>query len=409
MIPYIFLKKNLNKLRRVHKIFFILIFACSISARSQQKEHELNHVLPLPVGSMRIDSFSHWLARESGFVFSFNAEKINPGKEIKFPGKKESLNELLFYLHAHYGINHRLIGNHIILCVDNPVHKKTVVSISKKEKYPSEKASEVKKKGKQTKALPEEKFRPTAPTILPDAGHEISYMPNSFMLSPKIIKVINKPANIPQTKIIEDDSNTQEKSLSQQDQQNADEKQNRKDNTLFNNGNNNLYIAAGFTGSEVLYVNPQIRAGLPWLFASVGWRTNFKASGFFYGIGTSIRLSKNWGIQLSASNGVLSKIYQKSNSDTLIRIKSRLSQINLSVEKHFGNRWMLEFGPVLNFMNSNYTSTVATANSPLLAGTNKNYYIIRPPYTFSSSYNEKTGIEKKLWIGLQVGLFYRLR
>lgn len=408
MIPYTFWKKNLNRLSRVHSIFFILILAWPFSALSQQKEPELSRVLTLPVGSMRIDSFSHWLARESGFVFSFNASKINPGKEIRFPRKRESLNELLFHLHTHYSISHKFIGNHIILYRDNSGDKKMVVPPSKKEKYSFGKGLE-KKKEKQIKDLPGKKFRPSAPTILPDTGHGISDIPNYLVLYSGAIKVIHAPDYIPPAKIVEADSNSL-KAISQPSRQKAGEKQSRRNLFRFNTGNNKFYMAAGFTGNEVLYFNPQIRAGLPWLFASVEWRTNFKASGFFYGIGTSINLLQGWNISVSASNGVLSKIYKTSNSDTSIRIKSRLSQISLSVEKHFGNRLTLEFGPVLNFMKSNYTSTNAvTSNFPLPTDPNLEYYILHPPYTITSSYNEKTGIEKKLWIGLQVGLFYRLR
>src|SRR5690625_5183537 len=115
MTPSIFLKRNQNKFKNFHIILFVLFFMGPVAAVSQQRKTKESTRLILPSGPIRLDSLANLLARESGFVLSFDADRVDPRNKLTFPDTKISVEALLSYLQDKYRLTHKTIGNHIIL------------------------------------------------------------------------------------------------------------------------------------------------------------------------------------------------------------------------------------------------------------------------------------------------------
>jgi hypothetical protein len=412
MIPYIFIKKSLNKFNLVPIILFVLFFTCPVIALAQQRETGRDQWLTLPSGAIRIDSLSSIIAREAGFVLSFNAGKINPGTKMTFPVTKVKLDALLSYLQKHYRLTHKMIGNHIILYNDTSSDKKVRITEKiHKARLSGEKPGMPDKRQAAGISFEKETKSLNLP-VLSNTGIAPSFRTLSPSLPKEVGIVLINQNHIPQISSPELALYSERKVTPLSAKPNNAEKQKGIHSTPVGKGNNRFYASAGFTTSEVLYVNPQIKIGLPWLFALATWGTNFKVSGFFYGLGASIKLSDHWDFQLSASSGALSKDFRwpTPTSDTMGRVKTRLTRVAFLAEKHLSKRWTLQFGPVLNFIGSKYSlQDSSIANSfPPSEDVSKDIYILNPPYTLSNSYKVQTGSGKKIWVGFRIGLFYIL-
>ncbi|PWV53277.1 hypothetical protein [Chitinophaga sp. S165] len=176
------------------------------------------------------------------------------------------------------------------------------------------------------------------------------------------------------------------------------------------------FIATGFAADEVLYANFQVRAGITLLYGIAGWSTNFSASGFRYGAGSSYPLKNGWLIQLEATTGKLSKaanvrpVFDTSVTQFTINTHSRLQRISLFAQKNIAARWSVYAGPVFNHLKSVYYRNDWQINpafiNNFLIARDRDYMILRPPYTTSSTPPEKPE-NVKTWIGLQAGINYR--
>ncbi len=356
----------------------------------------------MPAESIRLDSLSRLIASESGFIFAFNASQINPGQKITVPAAIKRLDDLLAYLKEQYRLGYKAIGNHIILFKDTPLTIAVKLPSRKLRNYLPQKKAAIFNKEK-TAGVQSSKKSTAHSTTLPDITPEITplILPKKISNPPvkPDIPELKSPVSLQGTPIDfygKEDNNPKGKSIH---------------NIHFRSPDNSFSVSAGLTTSEILYVNPKLRAGLPWLFALAGWGTNFKTFGFFYGIGTRIKLSDSWDFQLSASRGTLSKDFRwpTPTSDTIGRIKTTLTRIDILVEKHLNKRWVVQFGPVLNLTKSKYSLIDPTTANSLPSGyLIKDIKIINPPYTLSNHYKRNTDSRKKMWVGLQIGLFYML-
>ncbi len=382
MIPYIFINKRFNNTGLCHiTAVLILFFMWPFLACSQRKEVEQNPFLTLPSKTIRLDSLGDLIADKTGFIFSFNSNRIDPGEKIRIPGKAIKLKGLLSYLNKNYDIDYEIMGRHIILYYGDRAGKR-MRQLSGKPEARDRKAKPAVSDEKK-EAAPGIRLKETnrgRPAALPDIGSGIPLKENTFVLPKRMRTPLNERSFISQANPTKIPGARPEKRA------------------------HSLYVSAGITADEILYASPQINIGTPWLFASVAWRTNFKTSGFFYGLGTSIRLSADWAAGLAVSHGTLSKdlVWSALTSDTMLQINTGLTRVSLLAKRQFSNRWSLQFGPVFNFMKTNYSS-VPDASIPI-----NGHYILRPLYTIKNSYNKETSSRKQLWIGLQVGIFYRL-
>lgn len=176
------------------------------------------------------------------------------------------------------------------------------------------------------------------------------------------------------------------------------------------------FVLAGFGADEIFYANLQAKAGLTLIYGIADWSSNFSVSGFRYGLGSSYPLRNDWLIQLEATTGNLSKETSvRGSGDTSTRripldVRSRLQRISLFAQKSIAQHLSVYAGPVFNHLKSNYhlnsrQVSPATITQTTLA-TEKDYSTVKPPYTLGNSAPaEPENI--KTWIGLQIGINYR--
>jgi hypothetical protein len=176
----------------------------------------------------------------------------------------------------------------------------------------------------------------------------------------------------------------------------------------------NLFVRPGLTIGETFYINPSIQAGLPFIYGIASWSTNFKVSGFRYGIGGSIRISDPWRLNLTATTGANAKNYMKDStgaptSPIPLTVKTKLYMIGLLAEHSIGSNLIMQFGPSLNILKTSYY--IRGVLSPLRESestTNNQYTYIKPIYTLRDSYSSNAAQNTKIWVGLQASLFYNI-
>jgi hypothetical protein len=400
------------------RIMMLAVFlAWQGSVMAQQRKGGPDPLLHLPAGSLRLDSLGNKIARQSGFIFSFNATVINPTKRIELQGAPIRLKALLLYLDHHYHLLSRMYGNHIILHHDAPAKHPASRVVRTKRKQQAD------KKSIQSVTIDSARASPVQ-----QASANLSELP--LITSP--IRFKTTPVPVPLSVVMHHDKRSVAAVKSHgvapgpphmkpapspaiaADRQKS--KKLQKNRISIRKAGSEFFASAGLTANETFYLGPQINAGLPWLYGIAGWRTNFDVSGFSYGMGTSVQLSDSWALQLTATSGTLSNHYRWSSHDTLIgsiQAKGRLTRLGLLATVQINSRWKIQFGPVFNLLktahHSQADSAWATSTLPPSTDMRKKYYLLRPPYTLSDTYNDKSATGKKTWIGLQIGLFYRFR
>ncbi|WP_211327200.1 hypothetical protein [Chitinophaga flava] len=168
------------------------------------------------------------------------------------------------------------------------------------------------------------------------------------------------------------------------------------------------FINAGFTVDEAFYANPGLQAGMPFLYVTASWSSNFTNSGFRYGLGTSIRLAEDWRLHLQGT--AMSKMTFPYDSSGWPRsIQMQLLKLSLNVERRLGDHFRLQAGVSFNRLQTEYFSqnrALPLNNKEEIALRNVKYF--KPPYTISNSYSEGESKNNRAWIGFQIGLYYHL-
>ncbi len=178
-----------------------------------------------------------------------------------------------------------------------------------------------------------------------------------------------------------------------------------------------VFGQAVLAADETFYVNAQAKAGITLLYGIAGWSSNFSVSGFWYGLGSSFPLRRDWRIQLEATTGKLSKATTITEFiDTIpihrhaVRIENQLHRLGLFVQKGLHARLAVHAGLVFNYLKITYylneTPTTPGNFPPGSGDITQTFYLLKPAYTFNSAAFDKPE-NIRTWIGLQAGLSYR--
>jgi hypothetical protein len=113
------MKKHLNKTKKsisAYRFLYVLLFSfLTETSIAQIPKDILQKKISIPAGEIRTDSLIKQLTRQAGVYFSFNTQKVIPAKKIKVGSNKFSLFQWLQVLENTFGVQHKVIGNHIIL------------------------------------------------------------------------------------------------------------------------------------------------------------------------------------------------------------------------------------------------------------------------------------------------------
>lgn len=118
-------------------IIIAMFVYCSMPAIAQVGNATFEKKIVLSSTSIRIDSLLRVFSRQTGVEFSFNPTKVKPSKTLTVLRQSQTLSQWLTALQQQAGIQHKVVGSHIIL-FDNgpaalPAGNKTVSSTSIKQ------------------------------------------------------------------------------------------------------------------------------------------------------------------------------------------------------------------------------------------------------------------------------------
>lgn len=366
--------------------FAMLITTATVSA--QTAKVNLQKDIVIPAADMRLDTLLSIISKQAGIRFSVNTGRFPTSRTVHVGKGRQSLSSLLTGLREHTGIGYRVLESHIIL-VDAPVPvttKKVVATVTPAKVRSS------------AKVIPPACFVATPIAVLPIK---------------KAAPVLVTPALIntyPALEARKGDTATFSVSVAKKDSVIEDYIPVADGIKKKGNGFSfSPYGASGMVADESFYINPTFQAGLPFLYVIGSWSTNFSFSMLRYGAGTSVRVSEDWRLHLQGTTGKM----QVSSYDTIERsskvIKEQLYKLSLVAEKELNNHWRLQFGTVLNSLQTTYYAgdqpqPLNREESAALA----DIKYFKPPYTIRNTFSPESSSNNKLWIGFQIGLFYRI-
>ena len=117
--------------------FFIFLVTHAICSEAQINNNTFQRKIYVAANEIRVDSLLRIFTRQTGVEFSFSSNKISPAKKIAVANHAQTLNQWLNTLNRTLGVQHKVVGNHIILIdVDKPVSSKQISSASTKKALP---------------------------------------------------------------------------------------------------------------------------------------------------------------------------------------------------------------------------------------------------------------------------------
>lgn len=359
-------------------IFFLAI----LMNVSGQSAINLQKKISIPANAIQLDSLLRVITRQSGAKFSINTRKFPASKSIAIKDHAPTIAKLLQVINQTTGAYYATLGDHIILLDNPPPAKKKTPGTVTKHPVPVHKSASV--KTKPTAPVKKETVIDTIPTPLPSLPVDIPKADTTPALpSPVAQPAVPKkptPANNKPTPPANDD----------------------KERSGFLN---NLFVKAGVSADDLFYCNPTIQIGHPYFYGIAAYSTNFKLSGFRYGIGASVPLSDYWKLHLQLTTGNLS-----SKVDTMTihwEYKTQLHRAGIIAETDIGEHFKLQFGPVFNLMKLTfYRNGQKTSPGLSTEYIDRKFNLLKPVYTFTNTFSPNVAKSTKSWIGLQISLFY---
>ena len=359
-------------------IFFLAI----LMNVSGQSAINLQKKISIPANAIQLDSLLRVITRQSGAKFSINTRKFPASKSIAIKDHAPTIAKLLQVINQTTGVYYATLGDHIIL-LDNPppAKKKTPITVTK-HPIPVHKSASV--KTKPTAPVKKEPVIDTIPSPLPSSPVDI----------PKPDTTSALPSPVAQPAVRKKSTTTNNKpTLPANDD---------KERSGFLS---NLFVKAGVSADDLFYGNPTIQIGHPYFYGIAAYSTNFKLSGFRYGIGASVPLSDYWKLHLQLTTGNLS-----SKVDTMTihwEYKTQLHRAGIIAETDIGEHFKLQFGPVFNLMNLTFYRN-GQKSSPGLSTEyiSRKFNLLKPVYTFTNTFSPNVAKSTKSWVGLQISIFY---
>lgn len=362
-------------------ILSILLLVIMVNVNGQGAIN-LQKRISIPAHAIQLDSLLHVITRQSGAKFSINTRKFPASKSIVIKDHTPTIGSLMQVIKQNTGAYYATLGDHIILLDNPPPAKKNTTSTANKRTIPAPKNIVV--KSKPPTAVKKAILIDTTPAPTPSLP----------VVDPKPDTTVYQPLPVDKPAVRKKPATTNNKP--------APPANDDKERSGFLN---ELFVKAGASADDLFYGNATIHLGHPYFYGIASYSTNFKISGFRYGIGASIPLSDLWKLHLQVTTGNLSSTY-----DTLTlhwEYKTKLHRAGLIAETGLGEHFKLQFGPVFNLTKFTfYRNGQKMAPSLPAEYINMRFDLLKPVYTFTNTFSPNVAISTKSWVGLQVSIFY---
>ncbi len=385
------------------KYFFIgLVFLLSVSVAAQQS-------VRLPGGVMRLDTLLNRVSRQTHQHFSLNTKKVVPASTVNWKAGNYTLEQFLQKLCATYSITYNRSGQHIILrelpkkpanpTITSP--KKTATpTTAVKTKPVSKPTAPVAKNTKPVK--PQE-----VPAIKPANITGLSSEPVAMVPEKKDTIIAATP---PEIKPAEDSLVKKNLPVATAPDTTVAPAEPPATAAAKTRGRSHewrrLFVQAGVAADDLFYTGPGLKGGFHIAYSILSWNSNFNIAGFRYGGGTSLRIKDDMRICAEITFGKLARDYDTAGQER--SVKTRLTRVQVMLENKIAGHFYVQYGPVLNLLKTEYY--LAGERWPLYRSeqeADQKFHYLKPVYTLRNTYQHNTPSNKKMWIGLQAGIYYR--
>lgn len=359
------------------------------------------------------------VAAQSGLSVSFNAQKIDPRKKVRIAASRITVEKLMQVLHRKASLKYTIVSGHLLLL---PQEKKSFQLFSK------EKMAKI-----------HGRTMPHHAVILPKI-RLAEYADNPVKTSTNGDLLIVQPA-------IGSDSSTAAisgngsiggagnggKWIDPYQSLSADNGLRRYNGMLPQTTSfvaDHIFADIGAGITESFYGNPTLHAGFDFLHVTAAYYFNPSFSHFRYGLGGAVDMNERWQIRLELTSGsrFSSNINVPYNdtiprTDTLqppviisqnqiVQLSSRLTSLTLALAYKFTERLSAVGGIQLNSLRTQYYLNDRQVTPASLEGIPANpgddFRTLKVPYYLSDNFNVNQTEDRKLWIGINLSLYYRL-
>ena len=412
-------------------LFLLLCLAIAVPAMAQKPDPMFYKEIQLTHKPYTLHSLSREMQRQSGITFSYNAAKISANQKIKIKDRKLTVEQLLALVKRKAGIGYKIVSSNHIVYMEGP-KKKGLFARKKDAKKTKRKEQPVRATQPAVAAAPSNNNMVKEPVrqdtavpgrivIVGDSSLAMGYYfsgggnSGGAYNAAGIAKAPGEQAwtdpyldlNAPTTTGAYSDSKTA---------------------GFFKK---NILVAVGASADEIYYFNPSVRAGFSFLYGTVSYNLG-SSPHWRYGLGTSARINDKWNMHLAFNTG--KKIpgeYNLVTIDTIpsnfpdsfpptitqtthpISIKSKLTRFSLQLEYQLTKDVTLSGAATFNYLSTEYSSNGAPVQFDNFKGSttadpDNEFRLIKPPYLLGNSYSGTNSTNSKIWIGLQLSLFYRI-
>lgn len=386
--------------------FFLLMISAALAQPS-----DLSKPVQLKKGWLRIDAIMQEIYKQGGLKFSFNSQQINSSKKILITNERLSIGAILSQVEETANVKFKVVGRHIVLLNQKKLKPKTATagknnspktSVKKGSLGKQPRSSTTVKSGRQTKrpATPENTTSNSDKTTTA-AAHTLPIVKKTDSVSSFNIKrtpTLSRPLAVDTVPTV------RERPVLAVPEPIRTERE------------RHFWISAGATASELSYFNPTIRAGYKRLYGIATIEACSCNPHFQWGVGWELWQDRNWILHQLLTTGTTAALYPAATLPEVL-VKNRHFKWSALVSKTVFNRVDVQFGPVVNVLQTRYFSTDAEGHQQkVAAGTllpetmngDKVFTATEAPYTLFNTYQKERTANWKGWIGATLNVFYTI-
>jgi hypothetical protein len=174
------------------------------------------------------------------------------------------------------------------------------------------------------------------------------------------------------------------------------------------------HLQTGIHGSNVLYFDATLEAGLHPIHLIAGWAGDGYVNGLKLGLGSVILDREKTQLQLTATVTFLKKNYPFDSTVVGFQypVRGQLYRLDAWWCRKLGNRWLLKMAPGFDVMRTAYIvdgrPSAAINRFDFFENPDTKYYLIKAPLRVFDTFDRDKPTNLKGWISLSLGLYYRL-
>jgi hypothetical protein len=383
----------------------ISIVKCTCTFAQKEAGTKVNTPVKVEQKRQRLDSLLSTISKQANVVFSLNTKVINLGRFITLGKTSYTLETLLYEITNQFNLSFVILQNHIILSESKRVQKNELATSKNKISTVSQETHPLTKKGSFIHETP------SKITIQGDSSDKLiraTATPTGLdtieNVNSKSVVLENKKTDVVDIEDLQPSS----KQLELLKPKNANDSLPERKRTRASKIKLNPLLAISFTSDEVFYVGAQTKIGVTYLHGVLSINTNLNASQFRYGIGSSVKISKHWFLNVMASTGKLGTRFSDKDSigTSLIKISTSFDKLGVLLEHNIKDRLSVSLGLSLNSLSKVYTLNERAEQ--VYSATGKRYEFFNPPGIVK--YTKLSGkMDSNLtWIGCEFSLSFKL-